>query len=321
MAEHDQRFKTLLREFLPDFLRLFFPDCAAFFDLDNIEWLEQEKFVDPPHGDVLFVDLVASLVLRSEAANTLAMIHIEVESRDAVATMPRRMFDYFKFLRRDSDRPVLPIAVYLRVGREGIGVEMYTEEIAGLRVVCFQYLYVGLPGLSAEEYVRGSNWLGVALAALMREPPAGKVWLRLEALRRILLECSENEYRRFLLQECVEAYTPLGDEEQQQFEQMLHSEPYKEIEPMIATTFEKGVAKGRQEGRVEGRQEGRVEGRQEGRLEVARLLLERKFGPLSAAVLARLATWTTERLDGLILGIQDAPSLQALGLGEENPPS
>jgi hypothetical protein len=26
MAEHDQRFKTLLREFLPEFLRLFFPD-------------------------------------------------------------------------------------------------------------------------------------------------------------------------------------------------------------------------------------------------------------------------------------------------------
>ena len=32
MAEHDQRFKVLLREFLPDFLRLFFPERADTLD-------------------------------------------------------------------------------------------------------------------------------------------------------------------------------------------------------------------------------------------------------------------------------------------------
>lgn len=141
----------------------------------------------------------------------------------------------------------------------------------------------------------------------MREPTAGKVWLRLEALRRILLECPENEYRRLLLQECVEAYTPLDEEEQREFEQKLHTEPYKEIEPMMVTTFEKGVAKGRQEGR------------QEKHREVVRLLLEHKFGSLSAAALASLAAWPPERLDELILAIQTAPSLQALGLAEEKP--
>jgi hypothetical protein len=313
MAEHDQRFKTLLREFFPDFLRLFFPEHAASFDLDHLEWLEQEKFVAPPHGDVLLLDLVASLTFRAAKGETLALIHIEVESREAVAVMPRRMFDYFTFLRRDFDRPILPIAVYLRVGREGIGVETYCEEIAGLEVLRFQYLYVGLPKLDAESYVQGGNWLGVALAALMRPPPAGKVWLRLEALRRILLECPENEYRRFLLQECVEAYTPLGDEEQQQLERMLHSDPYKELEPMILTTFDKGVAKGRQEGRGEGREEAQRE--------TARLQLERRFGPLNATVLQRLEKWPAEQLKELLLAILDAPSLQALGLAAEESPS
>jgi hypothetical protein len=250
---------------------------------------------------VLLLDLAARLPLlsaRDEAV--VALVHIEVESRDAVAAMPRRMFEYYVMLRRNHDCPVLPIAVYLRVGRGGIDVDSYTEEFGGLKVLRFRYLYVGLPALEAERYVAGANWLGVALAALMRVEPARKIWLRAEALRRLLLECHENNYRRLLLQECVEAYMQLDEDEQWQFDQLLHTEPYKEIEPMMVTTFEKGVAKELQEGRRD----------------AARLLLERKFGPLTEAVLARLAAWPAEGLDELLLGVLDAPSLSALGLGE-----
>lgn len=305
MAEHDQRFKTLLREFLPEFLRLFFPERAELFDLEHIEWLDKELFVDPPQGDVLLLDLVASLPLRSGKQETLALIHIEVESRDAVATMPRRMFDYYTLLRRGHDCPVLPIAVYLRVGHDVVGVETYAEDFAGLSVLRFQYFYVGLPALEAEQYVAGSNWLGVALTTLMSKPPLRKVWLGAEALRRILIECPENDYRRLLLQECVEAYLQLNEQEQQEFAGLLHTEPYKELEPMMVTTFEKGLAKGREEGRRE----------------AARLFLEQRFGQLSEAALARLAKWPPERLDELIRAVYAAPSLQALGLTETESPS
>jgi hypothetical protein len=159
--------------------------------------------------------------------------------------------------------------------------------------------------LKADQYIAGSNWLGVALAALMRVPSSRKVWLRVEALRRILLECPENDYRRLLLQECVEAYLQLREDEQREFERMVHTEPYKEIEPMMLTTFEKGVAKGREEGRPE----------------IARLLLEHKFGALPETALARLAAWSSERLGELILAVNDAPSLQALGLEADEKPS
>src|SRR5262249_32797351 len=220
MAEHDQRFKALLREFLADFLQLFFPERAEGLDLEHVEWLDKELFVNPPQGDVLLLDLVARLPLRAAEQAALALIHIEVESREAVTAIRRRMFDYYAVLRRDHKGPILPIAVYLRVGRDGIGVESYTENFGELEVLRFQYLYVGLPALEAERYVAGSNWLGVALAALMRVPPSRKIWLGVEALRRIVLECSENDYRRLLLQECVEAYLQLNEEEQQQFEQL-----------------------------------------------------------------------------------------------------
>jgi hypothetical protein len=36
MADHDQRFKSLLLEFFPDFLRLFFADWAGRFDFSEV---------------------------------------------------------------------------------------------------------------------------------------------------------------------------------------------------------------------------------------------------------------------------------------------
>ena len=50
MADHDQRFKTLLREFFAEFVGLFFPDWAGRFDFGRVGWLDKEVFPDPPAG-------------------------------------------------------------------------------------------------------------------------------------------------------------------------------------------------------------------------------------------------------------------------------
>lgn len=83
--DHDQRFKSLLREFFPDLLRLFWPVWAERFDFDTLVWLEQEVFTDPPQGKRRTVDLVAQLQLRTpsnpaEASSPpwLALVHIEI---------------------------------------------------------------------------------------------------------------------------------------------------------------------------------------------------------------------------------------------------
>jgi hypothetical protein len=36
MADHDQRFKTLLESFFPEFMRLFFPEWADRFDFGKL---------------------------------------------------------------------------------------------------------------------------------------------------------------------------------------------------------------------------------------------------------------------------------------------
>jgi hypothetical protein len=302
MSDHDQRFKVLLKEFFPEFLTLFFPERAARFDFNALEWLDKEVFTDPPQGAVLQVDLVARLGLLQTETGTpkeaVALVHVEIESRDSVEALRQRMFGYYTMLRSRHNCPVLPVAVYLRVGLNGIGIDGYQEQFDDLDVLQFRYLYVGLPALDGETYVQGGNWLGVGLSALMRVPRLRRAWLRSEALRRLVVEYGENDYRRMLLLECVEAYAELDEEQQRVYQELLQTERYKEIQPMMATTFEKGVAKGLAEGQIQ----------------LMGVFLEHRFGKLSEAVQRKLRAMSIEQIAALALAYDSAKSLKDLGL-------
>jgi hypothetical protein len=123
-----------------------------------------------------------------------------VVSRDSIAAFRPRMFEYYVQLRRETGLPVLPIALFLRVGLQGKGWDTYEERFWEQRVVCFEYTYVGLPGLEAEQYATGEDLLAVALSALMRQPAERRAELYAEGLKRIA-GSGENDYRRFLLAE------------------------------------------------------------------------------------------------------------------------
>ncbi len=188
--DHDQRFKALIREFFGDFLRLFFADWAAKVDLATVEWLETEALPNPPEGSRHQLDLVARIrttervsILQGEDADSwILLIHVEIEARDQTTRVKPRLPIYYMHLRQTHQLPVLPIVLYLKVGLEGVGIDVYQEMIGGLDALTFKYLYVGLPGLDGVEYVQGENWLGVALSALMRIPREQMVWLGTQAL-------------------------------------------------------------------------------------------------------------------------------------------
>jgi hypothetical protein len=301
MSDHDQRFKTLVEEFFVEFFRLFFPSWAERFDFTRIEWLKQEVFPDPPQGERRSLDVLAKLPTRQavpgerpgQEESWVALIHVEIESPDKVAPLRPGMFEFYQYLRWKHQLPVLPIGLYLRVGLEGVGVDVYEEHFWELRPVHFEYLYVGLPALDAVQYVQGDNWLGVALSALMRIPEDRKAWLKAEAFRR-LTACPENAMRRYLLCECVDAYLPLEGPQLQEFEHLLVTEPYTGVKIMAMTYVEQG--------------------RQEGRRELLQNQLEKRFGPLSASVRERLQSLSRERLIELSLAVLDAQSLRELGL-------
>ena len=112
--DHDQQFKTLIREFLREFIRLFFPDWSERFDFDKIEWLDKEIFLDPPQGETrgpgpwrrVPVRQVVASQRPGESDSWIVLIHIEVEADDRQTRLRPRMHDYYKGLH---DRYRLPV--------------------------------------------------------------------------------------------------------------------------------------------------------------------------------------------------------------------
>lgn len=156
-------------------------------------------------------------------AFTLLLVHIEIESQDRAAEIKPRLPFYYHFLRDKYQLPVVPVVIYLKVGLDGIGTDTVVEKVWELEVNRFQYLYVGLPGLDAIQYVQGDSPLGVALSALMRIPTERIVWLGAEALRR-LAGAPLNEQQQFLLSDCVQAYLPVNEQQKQEFDRLLQTE-------------------------------------------------------------------------------------------------
>jgi hypothetical protein len=227
MDDHDQRLKTLLREFLPEFFELFFPDWAGRFDFTGTEFLDQEAFLDPPQGEKRLLDVVARVPTREPvpdpggraADHWLVVVHVEVESADRAADIRGRMWLYYDFLRRQYQLPVLPVCLFLRVGLDGIGWDAYEERFWDHLLLRCEYAYIGLPALSGSEYASGPNLLGVALSSLMRLPPADRARLKAEGLDRIA-RSRENDARKYLLAECLDNYLRLSPAEAGEFERV-----------------------------------------------------------------------------------------------------
>ncbi len=157
------------------------------------------------------------------------------------------MFEYYIQLRRNTGLPVLPVALFLRVGLEGTGWDAYEEHFWERQVLRFEYAYVGLPGVKGEPFATGENLLGVALSALMRLPEDRRAELYAEGLKRIAAS-GENDYRRFLLAECLEAYADLDEAQKERVQALLHTEAYREVEPLMKTTYERGIERGIEQG-------------------------------------------------------------------------
>jgi hypothetical protein len=298
--DHDQRLKVLLKEFFAEFFLCFFPAWAARFEFRDIDWLDKELFLAPPQGEKRQLDLVAKLRLRPgappprpDAADLVALVHVEVETRPSAAALRPRMFEYYVQVRRDTQLPVLPIGLFLRVGLDGIGWDAYEEYFWEHRIVRFDYAYIGLPALDGEPYATGENLLGVALSALMRVPPERRAELYAEGLKRIT-RSGENDWRRFLLSECLEAYTELDEAQKERLQALLTTEQYREVKPIMITTYERGKIAGRRE--------------------ITLQQLEAKFGPLSSVVRERVESLPPEDLQKLALELMKAQSLKELRL-------
>jgi hypothetical protein len=328
MDDHDQRFKELIPAFLPEFLALFLPDWADRFDAGRAEWLEQEAFLDPPDGERRVLDLVArvptTVPTGTDPAGCLLLLHVEVESGDSAAGLRERMLQYYAYLRRTHDLPVLPVGLYLRAGLGGIGRGAVEEELWGWRVLRLEYLTIGLAALDGPAYHAGPNLLGLALSALMRQPADGRGRRAAEGLDRIA-GSGENDLRAYYLASCFKHYFPLDDAERAERDRLLDT-VYQRGKTVPTTAAELVARERATAAELVARERAtaaelvareRAAAAAEALADRRRLLakmLARKFGPLPPAVVAAIDALPPERLDEIALALLDARSLADLGL-------
>jgi hypothetical protein len=110
----------------------------------------------------------------------------------------------------------------------------------------------------------------------------------------------ENDYRRSLLAECLETYAELDDSQKERLQALLHAEAYREIEPLMTTTYERGVE----------------DGIEQGELRSALRLMEAKFGTLTAKVKQQVEALSSNALAQLQLDLLRAQSLEELRLDD-----
>jgi hypothetical protein len=305
MPPHDRLFKSLLRAFLPDLLRLVAPGVAARLRLSRATFLDKELLAEGVHGGRREADLVARIPFRD--GGTL-LVHVEIEAR-ARRTMPQRLRIYAHRIQSLYDGQLLTILLNLHGGAPGIQRMRLEKEIPEPELSSFQYIAFGLAGCAAADYLERPEPLAWALAAVMRSGPMSRAEHKLACLRRIAT-ARLNRDRKLLLKNFVEEYLTLTLEQAGEYKLLSARNQNREVLDMWMTWSEKIEEKGRKEGLRLGQEKGKKDGMRELLLH----LLAQRFGPLPEAVRRQVeAITSTRRLTSLASKVLTARSLRDLG--------
>jgi hypothetical protein len=268
--------------FFVDFIDLFFPELAAYFDPDSVTFLDKEVFTDVTHGERHEADLLVQATFRDQPLCFL--IHVEAQGRRQ-AEFPRRMFAYFARIHEKYGLPVYPIAVFSYDEPQRAEPDTYQIAFPDLDVLSFHFRVVQLNRLDWRGFLDRTNPIAAALMAKMRMEPSDRPRVKLACLR-MLARLQLDPARRELISGFVDSYLRLTIHEEEAFEAELAAvEPREKEEVMeiVTSWMEKGLEQGHQEGT---------------RVLVLRQLRKR-LGGLDEAAEARVRALPTERLEEL----------------------
>ncbi|OGV69121.1 MAG: hypothetical protein A3K19_24990 [Lentisphaerae bacterium RIFOXYB12_FULL_65_16] len=308
--DHDQVFKTLIREFFREFIELFLPEQAATIDFRSIQFLDKEEFLDLPRGRKQAMDLVVQVRLKG-GGRELILVHTEFQSQKE-AEFPRRMCQYYCQLFLRHGKPIVPIGLFSddREWRRRLP-DGFNVRVGAKTYLAFQYHLIRLRDFDARLFLRQRNPLAFALAAKMKYSKADVVRMKADFLRMIS-GSRVNAARRSLLVDFVETYTPLDPQQERRFETIIKADKkYAKVGKMITVYEKRGIQKGRREGRQEGRQEGMVQAKRDALL----LLMRRKFRFVDAVREQQVQVIdSVKKLDALLLAVIDAQNIDDLDI-------
>ncbi len=113
-----------------------------------------------------------------------------------------------------------------------------------------------------------------------------------------------------LLAECLEAYAELDEDQNERVQALLHTEANREVEPLMKTTYERGI----EDGIERGIEQGIERGIELGERRAALRNMEAKFGPLSPEVKGQLEALSLEAVIQFQSVLYKAQSFEELRL-------
>ena len=311
----DQFMKELTVNFIVCVMKLFFPSLARRLDFARQKDLNKQLYTDTPDGTERFVDVLIEVPVNEPPPEYL-LIHVESQQTKRF-DFPARMLGYYGLIyareieseRKDSfslpeftawqnRKQVLSFAFCNYPIQGGIAHEKCKVGLPESSLTC-QYTCIGLPSLSAREYLQKDNPIVCALAVFMNHndfsPPEFKV-----ACYRKLLDYLPTLTRRQIniIVYSVETYLSLSAEEEQVYQRLIRGF-HPEVNEMITNPL---IERGRQEGIQQGKQSMLLQ------------LLNAKFGVLSEPVVQEIRAITSEQeLNRLSLRVLTANSIDEMG--------
>ncbi len=291
--DHDQLFKTLLKEYFREFVEAFLPASAGYLDAGALEFLDKELFGAPVAGDKRHADLVVKANFKDQP--TCFLLHVEPESsrRWRRGEFARRMFDYFALLTREYRLPVYPVALLSYDKPRNLEADTFRVAFPDRTVLEFRILVIQLNRLDWRAYLRHDNPAAAALMAKMGFTPAERVEVKKECLRMIARLRYDREKTRFLTA-FVDTYLKLNATEFARLTAELEQLPRKERKVTMELT-----TSWKEEGIQIGLQQGLQKGLRQGGYKLVLHLLTRRVGTLSKRLQSAVLKLPEEQLERL----------------------
>ena len=320
--DYDSPWKEAVESYFPEFIEFYFPEASR-----QIDWARGYQFLDQELRAVVqdaelgkrFVDKLAKVALL-DGSERWVYVHLEVQG-SAQAEFAERMFVYHYRLFDRYRQPVASLA-------------LLADTTASWRPSQFGYQALGcsielnFPTAKLLDYAAQQDQLYqnpnpfalVTLAHLLTQATRQDMNARFAAKWKLVQLLYQRGWDK---QQVIDLFSVL-DWMMRLPEQLKRSlwhniEVLEEQEKMRYVTsveqigIEKGLLQGMQQGMqrglMQGRQEGRMTGRAEGEAYALRRLLQKRFGPLSEDVLARLQAASIDELELWLDRALDADSL------------
>ncbi|MDO4232915.1 MAG: DUF4351 domain-containing protein [Lautropia sp.] len=287
---HDQAFKNLILDYPREALLFYAESEAKKIDPSaRITPIRQEQLKDRL-GDRFF-ELDVPLLVEWPDGSREAIIFIVEEETNPGDFSPQRLVSYCASVSElMKTNQIVPVVIFLKPGpTPPTSLTLGSPERPYLH---FEYIVFNLAQTQARLHFDSTNIVARLNLVAMQHRKEERPTVYGQALKGLLeLENSTERQRKYL--DFIDMYLPLEDNEREEFERNYETES-RNMGGIVSRAIEQGLQAGRFEGQTE------MLSRQ----------LQRRFGPISAEVAARLQAGTSEDLTRWADNILDAKRIE-----------